>query len=244
MGKIIVITGAGAGLGRAIARRLAADGHELFLLGRTLAKLETAAAEFGALAHPILCDVADPDSVDRAFAEIASRVSRIDVLINNAGTFEPFSIREATNAQIASILNTNLAGPVYCSRAALPLMGKGSQILNIGSETVVVTAAMLALYQSSKAGLERFSKSLQQEVEPAGIRVTLIRAGKMFGPDMGFSMDPETARRFAEESLRLGIDNRKSALSQFASVAELIPPLLAMPEDIHIAEMMLEARRA
>lgn len=245
MGKTIAITGGGAGLGLATARRLAEDGHELFLMGRTFAKVEAAAAgvvEQGGKAHAIACDVGDPHSVDAAFAEVAALAPRLDVLINNAGVFAPFFLAEGTNEQIAETLNINLAGPMYCSRAALKLMGRGGHILCIGSETVVVTAAMLGAYQTSKAGLERFCRTLDQEVAPQGIRVTLVRAGKMYGPDMGFSMDPEIARRFTEESLKLGVDNRKAAISLFSSVAQLIPGLLALPEDVNVQEIMLAAR--
>ena len=241
-GKVVVITGGGAGLGLAIARRLAADGHWLFLLGRTGDKVRAAAEGLGNYAMGVPCDVSDPASVDAAFAEIARHAPRIDVLINNAGVFAPFFLAEATNAQIAAALGTNLAGPMYCSRAALAMMERGGQILCIGSETVEVTAAMLGAYQASKAGLERFCRTLDQEVAPRGIRVTLVRAGKMYGPDMSFAMDPEVAKRFTEESLKLGIDNRKSALSRFESVAQLFPALLDLPPDLAVPEIMLAAR--
>lgn len=242
MNKVIVITGGGAGLGLAIARRLAADGHRLFLLGRSLARVQAAAAEIGAGAAGLQCDVADPDAVDAAFAQIARAAARIDVLINNAGVFAPFFLTEATNAQISATVGTNLVGPMYCSRAALKHMGRGAQILCIGSETVHVTAAMLGAYQASKAGLERYCRTLDQEVAPRGIRVTLVRAGKMFGPEMSFAMEPDVARRFTEESLKLGVDNRKAALSQFTSVAGLFPILLALPEDLAVPEIMLAGR--
>lgn len=241
-GKAIVITGGGAGLGLAMARRLAADGHRLFLLGRNMARLEEAAASVGG--HAVACDVADPASVEAAFDAVAELTPRIDVLINNAGVFAPFFLAEATDAQIAAALGTNLAGPMYCSRAALKRMERGGQILCIGSETVEVTAAMLGAYQASKAGLERFCRTLDQEVAPRGIRATLVRAGKMYGPDMSFAMEPDVARRFAEESLKLGVDNRKSALTRFESVAELIPVLLSLPEDLAVPEIRLAGRHA
>lgn len=91
-GKAIVITGGGAGLGLAMARRLAADGHRLFLLGRNMARLEEAAASVGG--HAVACDVADPASVEAAFDAVAAITPRIDVLINNAGVFAPSSWRK------------------------------------------------------------------------------------------------------------------------------------------------------
>jgi NAD(P)-dependent dehydrogenase (short-subunit alcohol dehydrogenase family) len=245
--KTIAITGGGAGLGLAMAQRLAADQHELFLLGRTASKLHAAVERIagqGGRAHAVVCDVGDPASVDAAFARVAELTPRLDVLINNAGVFAPFFLAEATNEQIGQTLNTNLAGPMYCSRAGLKLMERGGHILCIGSETVVVTAAMLGAYQASKAGLERFCKTLEQEVAPLGIRVTLIRAGKMYGSDMDFAMAPDVARRFTEESLKVGVDNRTSAISTFSSVAELIPGLLALPDDVNVPEIMLAGRHA
>lgn len=242
MGKTIVITGAGSGLGRAFARRLAKDGHRIVLLGRRPEKIEAVAREIGGGAYALACNVTDPDSVDAAFAAIAEREERIDVLINNAGVYEPHFIREATNAQVAAMLDTNLAGPVYCSRAAIPLLRKGSHIINIGSKTAAEGSAMLTLYQSSKAGLERFSASLRDELSPDGIRVTLLRAAAMMGEDMEWKWPPELAQRFMEERQKIGIQAGDQPVSRFESVAEVLPWLIALPGDVGIPELILDAR--
>ena len=84
MTKVVVITGAGKGLGRAIARHIAARGDQVVLLGRTLSNVQTVAAELGSPAFALECDVGQPESVRAAFASIAQRHSGIDVLINNA----------------------------------------------------------------------------------------------------------------------------------------------------------------
>lgn len=241
--RVVVITGAGAGLGRALARRFAADGDRVVLLGRTAAKLEAAAAELGAPALAVQCDVGKPDSVRRAFAEIGERCGRIDVLINNAAIYEPSVVREMSDAQIEAAATTNYAGPIYCSRAALPLMGRGGQILNISSETVSLPHAMFALYQSSKAGLERFTEALRAELEPDGIRVGMVRAGQMSGEDSSPpSNDPAVLRRFAEENLKRGLNFRERPISSFASAAELIALLTRLPPDINAPQVVLEAR--
>src|SRR5579862_126312 len=99
------------GLGRALARRFAADGHHVVLLARTLAKVQEAAAELGDRAMAVACDVGLPDSVRAAFAAIAKRHPRIDVLINNAAVYEPFLIAEARDDQILNSVATNLTGP-------------------------------------------------------------------------------------------------------------------------------------
>jgi NAD(P)-dependent dehydrogenase (short-subunit alcohol dehydrogenase family) len=242
MTKTIIITGAGAGLGRAMARRLAQDGHRLVLLGRTVAKVEAVAAEIGNGSWAAACDVADAASVHAAFAAIAAREPRIDVLINNAAVYEPLMIEDATEEQIAATLDTNLAGTIHCCRTALPLMAKGSHVINISSRTVVAPAVMLGLYQTSKAGLERFTKTLREEVAERGIRVTLLRAAGMMEEGMSWTISPETAHRFQEERRKRGIDRQVSGVSQFASVAALLPWLIGLPADVDVTELMLEAR--
>ena len=136
MAKVIVITGAGVGLGRALARRFAADGESVVLLGRTAEKVQKVAAELGERALGVGCDVASPDSVRAAFAQVSARHPRIDVLINNAAVFQPFLIAEATDEQILGHAATNLVGPILCARSAIPLMGKGGHIINVSSESV------------------------------------------------------------------------------------------------------------
>ena len=125
MAKTIIITGAGAGLGRTLAQRFASDGETVILLGRTLSKLQALADELAPMALPVECDVAEPNSVRSAFAEIANSHPQIDVLINNAAVYEPFFIADAKDEQILAPLLTNLAGPIFCARAAIPLMGRG-----------------------------------------------------------------------------------------------------------------------
>jgi len=242
--KTIVITGAGTGLGRAMARRLARDGHRFVLLGRRREKVEAVAGEIGEKARALACDVSDAASVAAAFADIAAHEGRIDVLINNAAIYTPHFIREVSDEQVAGMLDTNLAGPILCTRAALPLIGAGGQVINIGSRLATERAAMLALYQTGKAGLERFTRSLLEEVREDGIRVTLIRAANMTGDDMEWNLDPELAGRFVAERQRLGIDRMNTAISQFDSVAELLPWLIGLPADVEVTELFLDARHA
>lgn len=243
MSKTIVITGAGAGLGRAMARRLAQDGHRLVLLGRTLAKVEAVAQEIGGGAWAASCDVGDAASVTAAFATIKEREPRIDVMINNAAVYEPLMIEDATEAKIAETLDTNLAGTIRCSQAAAAQMEKGGHIINISTRTVVAPAVMLALYQTSKAGLERFTKTLREEMAERGIRVTMIRAAGMMEDGMNWTISPETARRFQEERAKRGIVSGEMGVSQFASVAGLLPWLIGLPGDVDVTELMLEARK-
>jgi meso-butanediol dehydrogenase / (S,S)-butanediol dehydrogenase / diacetyl reductase len=242
LSKIIVITGAGAGLGRALARKFAADGDSVVLLGRTLSKVQAAAAQIGERAMPVECDVAVPDSVRTAFAAIAARHPKIDVLVNCAAIYAPFLVAEASDDQILKILNTNLAGPIFCSRAAIPMMARGGHIINVSSESVELPFPHLILYQTSKAGLERFSHGLYLELEPLGIRVSTVRAGSMMDADKTWDVDPVAAARFAQAAMAAGIDLRERPISQFTSVTHVFRALVDLPSDLHIANIALHAR--
>jgi meso-butanediol dehydrogenase/(S,S)-butanediol dehydrogenase/diacetyl reductase len=243
MSKVIVITGAGAGLGRALARRFAADGERVVLLGRTLSKVEKVAAELGDRAIALECDIASPDSVRAAFAATAQRYSRIDVLINNAVIYQPFLIAEATDQQILQSVTTNLAGPIFCSRAAIPLMGRGGHIINVTSESVGLHFPYLVMYQASKAGVERFSEGLYHELEQSGIRVTTVRAGSMMDADKTWDVDPAMLARFAQAAMAVGLNLMERPVSQFMSVTNVFRALIDLPADVHAAMVKLHARK-
>jgi meso-butanediol dehydrogenase / (S,S)-butanediol dehydrogenase / diacetyl reductase len=241
--KIIVITGAGAGLGRALARRFASDGENVVLLGRNADKVNAAAAQIGERALAIGCDVSSADSVRAAFARIEERHPRIDVLINNAAVYEPFLIAEATDEQILNSVGTNLAGPILCARAAIPLLGRGGHIINLSSESVGMLFPHMVMYQSSKAGLERFSQGLHHELEPMGIRVTTVRAGQMMEPGKTWDIDPATAARFGKAALAAGLNLRERPISQYTNVTNFFRALIDLPEDLHVQTVLLHARK-
>lgn len=243
MSKVIVITGAGVGLGRALARRFASLGDQVVLLGRTLSKVETAATDIGDAAMAVSCDVGNPDSVREAFATIAERHAKIDILINNAALFEPFLLQNATDAQILNAITTNLAGPMFMIRAAVPMMGDGSHIFNITSESVGMDFPHLSVYQASKAGVERLSKSMDTELADQGIRVTNVRAGQMYEEGKVWEANPEDQMAFAKAAMERGLNLRERPLSQFDSVVDAFCALIDLPADLHADAISLHARK-
>lgn len=244
MSKTIVITGAGVGLGRALARQFAADGDNVVLLGRTASKVEAVAADIGEHAMAVQCDIASPDSVRTAFAAIAGRHPGIDVLINNAAIFEPFMVANASDEQILNTVTANLAGPMLCSRAAIPMLGKGGHIINVSSESVDIYMPHLSVYQSSKAGLERFSASLYRELEPQGIRVSTVRAGAMYEEGKTWDVDMQAKVDFHQAATAIGIDLTKRPISRFTSVTGIFRTLIDLPPDLQIEHVSLHARAA
>jgi meso-butanediol dehydrogenase/(S,S)-butanediol dehydrogenase/diacetyl reductase len=225
MSKVIVITGAGVGLGRALARAFIEDGHSVALLGRTAAKVEAVAEELGDRAMAVGCDVASPESVRTAFAAIAEKHQRVDVLINNAAIFEPFKVVDASDEQIFSAVTTNVAGPMLCAREAIPLMGRGAHIINVSSESIELPFPHLSVYRSTKAAVERFSNCLMIELDPEGIRVTTVRAGAMH-----------------EAATKAGINLIERPITQFTSLTGLFQTLVDLPEDLQVAHVGLHAR--
>jgi len=242
--KIIAITGAGAGLGAALARRFAREGETVILIGRTYEKVKKLADQLGEPAFAVECDVGDPEAVRKAFAQIAERHPKIDVLINNAAIYEPFTVAEARDDQIQTIINTNLAGPIYCSRAAIPMMERGGYIIHVGSEVIVEPFAMLSLYQCTKAGLERLSETMVKELEPLGIRVSTVRAGKMMSEDKSApNWDPDAAGRFYVQSKEQGVDMMKTPISHCDSVTDVFRMLLDLKPDFQAPLVWVGGRR-
>lgn len=244
MAKVIVITGAGVGLGRELARSFVAEGNSVALLGRTEAKVKAVADELGDNALAVACDVGDPDSVRAAFAAIGKKHETIDVLINNAAIFEPFKIVDATDRQIVSAVTANLCGPMLCTRSAVPMMKPGGHIINVSSESVVDHMPHLSVYQSSKAGLERFSNAMYRELEPEGIRVSIVRAGAMYEEGKTWDVDMQAKIDFHQAATAIGIDLIKRPISEFSSVRKLFHTLVDLPADLQVDLISLHARAA
>ena len=242
MGKVIVITGASSGLGRALARRFGADGESVVLLGRTLSKLEAVADEIGERALPISCDIGDPDAVRSAFAAIAERHAQIDVLINNAATIDYSLLGEASDEHIYQVVNTNLLGNLFCGRAAINAMGYGGHIINISSESMEEYYPHHTVYQSTKGGIETLSKHLGIELRPKGIRVTVARAGPMMDEDQKMQAAPEVAAAFYQACAEIGRDLSKQPVSHFDSVMWVFRSLVDMAPDMHVDTVRFVAR--
>lgn len=231
------------GLGRALARRLAKDGETVILLGRTFSKVQAVAEELGEPHFAVECDVGSADSVRSAFGKIAERHPKIDVLINNAAIYEPFTVAEAKDEQILSSVSTNLAGPIFCSRAAIPMMEKGAHIINVGSESVAEPFVMLSLYQATKAGLERFTQTLAEELEPDGIRVTTVRAGPMYEEGKtNPHWDQDAAMRFYQGCKENGLDMMKRPVSNVTSVTDVFRSVIDLPPDVKVTHVSVGAR--
>lgn len=184
-GQVAVVTGAGRGIGAAIAHKLASLGAAVVLCGRTLKTLETTASGISALggqARAMACDVSDLESVLALAATIERDFGRIDILVNNAGVGSfAAPLHEMTPQAWEKVLNTNLRGVFYCVRSFAPLMirAKTGHIVNISSLAGKNALPNGAAYAASKWGLNGLSYSIAEELRGHGIRVSVVCPGSV-----------------------------------------------------------------
>lgn len=178
-GKNALITGAGKGIGKAVALQLAKEGVNVALLARTTTDLEAVANEiktFGVKALIVSADVANIDSVNNAVSDVEKEFGHIDILINNAGIASFGKFLELSPAEWEKIVQVNLFGTYYVTRAALPKMieRQTGDIVNISSTAGQRGAALTSAYSASKFGVLGLTESLMQEVRKHNIRVTAL----------------------------------------------------------------------
>lgn len=182
--KIVLITGAGRGIGLAVARLFAAHGAHVFLSGRTQGALDAGCdairVEFpDAKLSTLQLDVASPDSVRDAFQSLFKQVKRLDVLVANAGVMDDALIGMVTPAQIEKMFQVNTYGVLYCAQYGSRLMarGGGGCIINMTSIMGSNGNAGQTVYAGSKAAVIGITKSLAKELGPQRIRVNAIAPG-------------------------------------------------------------------
>jgi len=190
-GKVVVVAGGTAGIGRATSERCAAEGAQVAVLARGADRLAEVCASIGDAATGIRCDIADPTSVRDAFAQIDAKFGRIDALLNIAGIARVRKIADASDDDIASVFGTNLLGPIYTIRAAVPLLraAGGGDIVNVSSEITGDYMPYMVLYGVSKAGLDALTRMLVHELKPDKIRLTNYISGAVSGTDFGVNFD-------------------------------------------------------
>jgi NAD(P)-dependent dehydrogenase (short-subunit alcohol dehydrogenase family) len=167
-GKIALVTGAGSGIGRAVALALAKVGFTVVLAGRRLAQLEQVAREAGSGAIAVTADVTDRASVDALFALVAKEFGRLDLLFNNAGvSAPPAPLEDVTLEQWRSVIDTNLTGAFLCTQAAFRLMKtqqpRGGRIINNGSVSATAPRPRLVAYTASKHAVTGLTKATSLE---------------------------------------------------------------------------------
>lgn len=212
-GKTALITGAGKGLGKAVATALAAEGVNLALLSRTEADLIALATEINKSYPEVTvayttADVADFNSVTDAVSKLKAKIGNIDILINNAGIGKFAKFMDYEVSEWENIIKVNLLGAYYVIRAVLPEMleRQSGDIVNVASSAGQRGSALTSAYSASKFGLNGLSEALMQEVRKSNIRV--------------FTMNPSTIATDLSVNLNLTDGNPESVLQpeDFAEV--------------------------
>ncbi len=167
-----VLTGAGGGIGSAIARRLAPQADSLILVGRQPAPLAALRAELGAHVQVVCGDLTSPSTLT-AIEQAAQAAGGINLLINNAGISQFHSFATQSPDAIRAMLDTNLLAPILLTRQLLPLLHQApsAQVINIGSVFGMLGYPGFAAYGASKAGLKGFSQALRRELSDTSIEV-------------------------------------------------------------------------
>jgi len=181
--QVAIVTGAGRGIGEAIAKRLAAEGAKIAVVSRTESNSVKTAEAINAVnpetARPYAVDVADFDAVQKVGEQILADFGRCDILVNNAGITRDTLAMRMTSEDWDIVLQTNLKGAFNFTRAVLRPMVKqrAGRIINISSVSGLMGLAGQANYAASKAGLIGMSKSIAREIASRGITVNVIAPG-------------------------------------------------------------------
>jgi NAD(P)-dependent dehydrogenase (short-subunit alcohol dehydrogenase family) len=231
--KVALVTGAGSGIGRAVARALAREGWTLALLGRREAALRETLAD--ALLLP--ADVADEAQVDAAFATLKQQLGRLDLLFNNAGISAiGVPIDELPVAQWRAVVDTNLTGSFLCARAAFRLMKeqhpRGGRIINNGSISAHVPRPNSAPYTATKHAISGLTKSLSLDG-----RAFDIAAGQIDIGNAATDMTEKMARGLPQANGQIAVEPRMDV----EDVARAVVYMASLPLSANVQTMTVMA---
>jgi 7-alpha-hydroxysteroid dehydrogenase len=235
-GTVTLVTGAGRGIGAAIARRFALAGSDLVLVARNGEQLETVAAgarDLGRTVLPIPADLTDTSAADSLIKETVSRFGRLDVLVNNAGGAAPTPFLETTPQQLDDAFHFNVAASFALTKAAVPhlLESDRASVINISSRMDRLVARGLLTYGTVKAATSHMTRLLAAELAPR-IRVNGIAPGVVATEGLEDALD-EPARQHILDATPL---HRLATVEDVANTAVW----LASPESSYITGKIVE----
>ncbi len=200
--KTAIVTGGAKGIGAAIVKRLVQDGYRVALcFNNSKEKANELCAELGANCRAYKLDITDSKAVNDTFADIEKNFGEIAVLVNNAGIAEQALFTDITDEMWNKMLQTNLSGAFYCSRAVLKYMinRKNGKIVNVSSIWGEIGGSCEVHYSAAKAGLIGMTKALAKEVGLSGITVNSVSPGVIL-TDMTSHFDEDTMSELKNET--------------------------------------------
>jgi NAD(P)-dependent dehydrogenase (short-subunit alcohol dehydrogenase family) len=203
--RVVIITGGGAGIGLAAARRFSVAGAKVLVTGRRQSALDEVTAE-AANIEGLVADASDPKDARRTVEKALTLWGRLDVLVNNAGAGVPLALADATADRVNAIYSVNVVGPTLLAAAALPhLEATRGSIINVSSTLAQRPTPGFADYAASKAALEQLTRCWALELAPKGIRVNAVASGPVetafLRERMGLSEEAAEAVKAQERSI-------------------------------------------
>src|SRR4051794_16594479 len=234
-GKTAAITGASSGIGEATALALAEAGAAVALGARREDRLSDLASRIGDKALPITVDVADEESANSFVQRAASELGSLDILVNNAGVMLLGPVAGAPTDQWRTMVDVNLLGLLYCTHAALPIMGEQGRghIVNISSVAGRSANAGSAVYNLTKFGVGAFTEALRREVTALGIRTTIIEPGFVETELQGHNENPAVLE---------GIQKMRASLPEVLQAPDIAAAILyavSQPQRVDVNEVLI-----
>jgi 3-oxoacyl-[acyl-carrier protein] reductase len=224
-GKTVLVTGAGRGIGKAIAERFGEEGASLALLSNEESDLEATGRELAAKGYPVLtvtADVSDLEQVERSVAFFAERYGSIDILANNAGIAWEEPVLDITPDHWRKIIDVNLNGMFWVAQCAAKRMVEqgGGVIINMASTNGLVGEANYAHYNASKGGVVLLTKTMAIELGAKNIRVNAVCPGYIQTPLSEGIDSPEFVQEYIRTKIPLGrVGKPKDVAGVFAFLA-------------------------
>ena len=228
-GKVALVTGASSGIGRALARALAAEGSSLALVGRSAQRLSAVADQIGG-ALPLPADLTKPAEVDRVVGQTVDRFGRIDILLPNAGLYIPGDVAEGDPNAWDELLSVNVNSVFRLVQAVLPAM------IERKTGHIVVTSSISGhqaihwepVYSASKHAIQSFVHGLRRQVAPHHIRVGAVAPGVVLNELWGYT-DPA--------AIAAKVESREGLRSE--DVADAVVYMLTRPANVTIRDLVI-----
>ena len=230
MAETILVTGASAGFGQAICRRLVADGHRVIGAARRIEKLQALHEELAEAFYPLQMDVTDLTQVDQALSSLPADWEQIDVLVNNAGLALGLApAQKSETADWLTMIQTNMIGLTYLTRQILPQMVERNDgyVINMGSTAGTVPYPGANVYGASNAFVKQFSLNLRADLAGKQFRVTNIEPGLCEGTEF-------SSVRFKGDEKRVEALYRDAHAIQPEDIANTVSWLIQQPKHVNV----------
>jgi ribitol 2-dehydrogenase len=229
-GKVALVTGASSGIGRAMAKALAAEGAKVVLVGRSAERLDKVASDIGGDTLTVAADLTKPAEVDRTVAEAIKKFGRIDILLPNAGLYIPGDVAEGNPDAWDELLSINVNSVFRLVRAVLPAMieRKGGHIIVTSSIAGHQALHWEPVYSASKHAIQSFVHGLRRQVAAHNIRVGEVAPGVVLNELWGYT-DPK--------AIDAKVESREGIRSE--DVAEAVIFMLTRPANVTIRDLVI-----